>query len=153
MELPLSGIVEAHATVRGAVLVHRLTWEIRELPGDAAHWVLAEDNGGALRLRDTAGVNDLAVGEVFETVVPYNTADDTLHCLGPDGEVVAFSDHMGQRDALEVPMSYLRKELVRVRVWRFRKQQRGSWLWWALGDGYAAANKPFDMSASQWYHS
>lgn len=40
-----------------------------------------------------------------------------------------------------------------MRVWRFDHEHAGSRCWWSLSDMYAAADKPFGMSASQWYHS
>lgn len=153
MELPLEGLVSLCSCDGRATLLHHLTWEIATLPGPPSAWSLGVDSEGVVRVRDTTGQNDVVASHCFSATVLCDLEKESLHVLPSSGDLISFGDFLGANKPLDVRLRHLGIVCVTTRAWLFRRSQGGAFCFWSLPDLYAAADAPYGMSASQWYHS
>lgn len=153
MELPFEGLVSLHSCHGRATLLHKLTWETVALPGPPSAWSLTIDSEGVVRVRDSSGQNDVVASHCFSATVLCEVETESLHVLPQGGDLVSFADFLSPHKPLDVQMRHLGKVCATTRAWRFDRSQGGAVCFWSLPDLYAAANAPYSMSASQWYHS
>lgn len=152
MELPLDGLVQLGVVDQRTCLVHLLTSEQKWLPGRLSRWRLGEDDQGDLMLLDQqTGMGERAA-ECFHGVVVLDPEDESLYVAEGD-TLQTYDDFMGKHDPLDVGLVALGSEVCKLRVWRFRRPNGGSWCWWSLPDIHRGANSPSHSSASKWYHA
>ena len=152
MELGLAGFVSVSSIAGHATLLNHVTWEKRVLEGQPSQWRLepgdAEDQMMLVNMVDGSR-SDCA--ECFTLGVVIDLDEETL-VIDTGKSLAPFNEVMCQNDPLDVNLRSLGMDRS-MRVWAFRRSQNGARCWWSLPDLFLAADKPYNMSPSQWYHS